>query len=167
MSRFGGNVGIPAVIFFIFSLALTSMQSAADPLVEAVTEAPLKNEVTQVAPVGQDDISGADTTSLSPTPIFKQSDFDMGDTIGDAVLYMAILCMIAAAVVYLVKRRLVTSGVVPEKLGTHIRLLDRKTLSTRTTLHLVEVDGVRVMVSDSNTGQTMIELTDEMEQSEI
>ena len=96
--------------------------------------------------------------SSEEPPPFKSSDFDLGDRIAEMVFYLVVLCGRAALAIFLLKRRMVAGGSLPQKMGSKIQLLDRKVLSTRTTLHLIEADGHLVMVSESNAGQTMLEL---------
>ena len=90
---------------------------------------------------------------------FKQSEFDLRGSIVEVVIYLLVLTVLAVAVVAVMKRRMVAGGALPRKMGERIRLLDRKTLSTRVTLHLVEVDGQRLVITESGSGQVMLELS--------
>ena len=109
-----------------------------------------------------DTIPGDARTSAVGAPAqplqFKQSEFDLGATISEMVMYLALLCAVAALLIYLLRQRMISSGSLPDKLGSHIRVKDRKALSTRTTLHLVDVDGRQVLLSESAQGHSMLEL---------
>ncbi|MFT5334919.1 MAG: hypothetical protein ACJASY_002295 [Halioglobus sp.] len=95
----------------------------------------------------------------SPEPIpYKSNDIDLADTFTESILYLGILFTIAAVTIFLFKRRMVSGGSLPEKLGSHIRVVDRKALSTKTTVHLLEVDGRGVLLSESPHGVSVIEL---------
>jgi hypothetical protein len=89
---------------------------------------------------------------------FKRPEFDLGDAILEVALYLGLLSAIAAAAIYLLRRKLVSGGAIPATAGKYIRLIDRKTLSTRTTLHLLEVDGGRILIAESNQGNALLEL---------
>jgi flagellar biogenesis protein FliO len=102
--------------------------------------------------------TNADAGQTVQPPVFKQADFDMWRTLLQMVFYLVVLCALAFGLVYFYRGRLKASGSLPGKLGTHIRVIDRTTLSTRVTVHLLEVDGVRVLVTDTPQGGVMIAL---------
>jgi hypothetical protein len=138
---------------------------------KAADDAPVQAEVTQVFP-NEDGEEIQQATEVSPAssqpgPIpYKSNEFDLAETVSDTVLYLGILFTIAAIAVLLFKRRMVSGGGFPDKLGSHIRVVDRKALSTKTTVHLLEVDGRRVMVSESPNGVSIIELGLAQQQSQ-
>lgn len=101
----------------------------------------------------------AETDSTSDTIPYKRSELDLGDTISSSVLYLGILFGVAAVAVLLFKRRMVATGALPDKLGSHIRLIDRKVLSTRVTLHLLDIDGREVVVAESAQSPSILELS--------
>jgi hypothetical protein len=120
-----------------------------------------EEQVEAQTAVVQEELSVKSAPAAHPTVDtipYKSSDLDFEDTISNSLLYLGILFAIAAAAVFLFKRRMVSTGALPDKLGSHIRLVDRKTLSTKTTVHLLDIDGREVLLAESPHGQSIIEL---------
>jgi len=102
---------------------------------------------------------GAPACVLADTPIpYKTSDLDVGGTVSRIVLLLGLLCAGGAVAAVFLRKRLVQSGTVPEKTGAHIRVTDRRTLSRKAMVHLLEVDGREVLVLESEHGVAITEL---------
>lgn len=147
-------------LILIILVGLAGVKSTA---VRAADDAPVHGETAQVIPSDSEEAAQqaaqVSPASSQPAPIpYKSNEFDLAGTVSDTVLYLGILFTMAAIAVFLFKRRMVSGGGFPDKLGEHIRVVDRKVLSTKTTVHLLEVDGRRVMVSESPNGVSIIEL---------
>lgn len=123
--------------------------TATEAVEELIVEAAPATASTPPAQQASRD-SAVDDQGSAAIP-FRQEDFNLGDSITSSMLYLGLLFAIAAVAVLFFKRRLVSSGALPETLGEHIRLLDRRTLSTRTTVHLLDVDGRAVLVTESSS----------------
>ncbi len=168
MVSYSGSDAMPArprigrvlccLLFALLSAAsqLSAQEEVAAPALAGNTAAADANDVESATAVPE---APAVAAPAAESLHFKQSDFDLGDTLGDIVLYLALLCAVAAVAIFLLRQRLVARGALPEKPGAHIRTLDRQAVSTRTTLHLLDVDGRRVMLAESASGQTLIELS--------
>lgn len=70
-------------------------------------------------------------------------------------------CVVAAVIVVLLRKRLVASGILPDQASGRIRILEKKTLSSRTTTHLLEVDGRRVLVCETTGSAALTILPDD------
>jgi flagellar biogenesis protein FliO len=101
------------------------------------------------------------TGSETATPIpFKESDFNLGGALTEIVFLLAGLCLAAAVIIVLVRKRLIPGAINREPGASHIRLLDKEVISSRTTVHLLEVDGRQVLVCESGSGVATLYLSE-------
>ena len=67
--------------------------------------------------------------------------------------YIAVLFVVVTLVMVLAKKYLVAKGNIPKRFGQHINVLDRKVVSTKTTIFLLELDRSKVLLIE-NVQQT-------------
>jgi hypothetical protein len=91
---------------------------------------------------------------------FKESDFNLGGALTEIVFLLAGLCLAAAVIIVLVRKRLIFRGIIREPGTGHIRQLDKEVISSRTTVHLLEVDGQQVLVCESGSGVATLSLAE-------
>ena len=154
-----------AIVFLASVLGVMpfAAEAADEPVVQAEVVLAMAGDSGEAA---QEAVETPSTSSQPGQIPYKSNEFDLAGTVSETVLYLGILFTIAAIAVFLFKRRMVSGGGFPDKLGSHIKVVDRKALSTKITVHLLEVDGRRVMVSESPNGVSIIELGISQQQSQ-
>ncbi len=90
---------------------------------------------------------------------YKTSDPDVGGLFTRMLLLLGVLCAVGALAAVFLRKRLVRSGMVPDKSGSRIRVSDRRVLSRKAMVHLLDVDGRDVLVLESDHGVSVTELT--------
>ena len=90
---------------------------------------------------------------------YKSADPDVGGLFTRILLSLGLLCAAGALAAVFLRKRLVQSGMVPEKSGARLRVGDRRVLSRKTVAHLLDVDGRDVLVVESEQGVSVTELT--------
>jgi flagellar biogenesis protein FliO len=91
---------------------------------------------------------------------WKESGPELASSLPQVMLWLGILMAVAFVVLIIYKKRLVQSGVVPEKTGASIRVLDRRSVSTRTTVHLLVVEDERWLLCESPSGSQLVRASD-------
>jgi hypothetical protein len=84
---------------------------------------------------------------------YKSAEPDVGGLFTRILLSLGLLCAAGALAAVFLRKRLVQSGMVPEKSGARLRVGDRRVLSRKTVAHLLEVDGRDVLVVESERQQ--------------
>lgn len=89
---------------------------------------------------------------------FKSNGGDAASQFLDVLLLLGLLMGVAAVIVAVYRKRLVNDGSIPAERGVHLKVLDRKVLSTRLTAHVVEVGGRKLLICDSGQGVAIKEI---------
>ena len=89
---------------------------------------------------------------------FRSSGGDAASQFLDVLLLLGLLMGVAAVIVAVYRKRLVNDGSIPAERGVHLKVLDRKVLSTRLTAHVVEVGGRKLLICDSGQGVAIKEI---------
>ena len=93
---------------------------------------------------------------------FKSSGGDAASQFLDVLLLLGLLMGVAAVIVAVYRKRLVNDGSIPSERGGHLKVLDRKVLSTRLTAHVVEVEGRKLLICDSGQGVAIKEIASDV-----
>lgn len=89
---------------------------------------------------------------------FKSNGGEAASQFLDVLLLLGLLMGVAAVIVAVYRKRLVNDGSIPAERGVHLKVLDRKVLSTRLTAHVVEVAGSKLLICDSGQGVAIKEI---------
>ena len=89
---------------------------------------------------------------------FKSNGGDAASQFLDVLWLLGLLMGVAAVIVAVYRKRLVNDGSIPAERGVHLKVLDRKVLSTRLTAHVVEVGGRKLLICDSGQGVAIKEI---------
>jgi len=89
---------------------------------------------------------------------FKSNGGDAASQFLDVLWLLGLLMGVAAVIVAVYRKRLVNDGSIPAERGVHLKVLDRKVLSTRLTAHVVEVAGSKLLICDSGQGVAIKEI---------
>lgn len=89
---------------------------------------------------------------------FKSNGGEAASQFLDVLLLLGLLMGVAAVIVAVYRKRLVNDGSIPAERGVHLKVLDRKVLSTRLTAHVVEVEGSKLLICDSGQGVAIKEI---------
>ena len=89
---------------------------------------------------------------------FKSNGGEAASQFLDVLLLLGLLMGVAAVIVAVYRKRLVNDGSIPAERGVHLKVLDRKVLSTRLTAHVVEVAGRKLLICDSGQGVAIKEI---------
>ena len=89
---------------------------------------------------------------------FKSNGGEAASQFLDVLLLLGLLMGVAALIVAVYRKRLVNDGSIPAERGVHLKVLDRKVLSTRLTAHVVEVEGSKLLICDSGQGVAIKEI---------
>ena len=157
------QVSVALIILCLFGLGAGTASGLALELDSAAVEPePEPEQMPSALPTAGEATAAAASVAAAPragvAPQFKQADFDLRETATEIIVYLLVLCVIAAGLIYVLRTRLVGRGAIPDRLGKHIQVLDRKVLSTRTTLHLLAVDDRHILLTESAQGHAMLEL---------
>ncbi|MBL4705420.1 MAG: hypothetical protein JKY54_12935 [Flavobacteriales bacterium] len=90
---------------------------------------------------------------------FKQNPSVKGANVGYIMMVFGGLIGIVLALLFFVRKKLVSSGQIPDHTGGLIKLLDRNKLNVNTTTYLVEVDNQRFFTVESENGQSVVNLS--------
>ena len=77
------------------------------------------------------------------------------------MLWLGILMAVAFIVIMVARKRLVKRGLVPETRGNNIRVLDRCSVSARTTVHVLQIDEERWLLCESPSGAQLVRASGE------
>ena len=96
---------------------------------------------------------------MEEMPFQKESLVSTGDFAQTMLLTVVILAVVAG-VLFLVKKRIQPTGLLPEQIeGRSIQVIQNKRLTPKTMLTLVEVGGKEVLVATHKESVTMVELS--------
>ena len=93
---------------------------------------------------------------------FKSNGGDAASQFLDVLWLLGLLMGVAAVIVAVYRKRLVNDGSIPAERGVHLKVLDRKVLSTRLTAHVVEVGGRKLLICDSGQGVAIKEIASDI-----
>jgi flagellar biogenesis protein FliO len=80
---------------------------------------------------------------------YKTATSGTAEAIPSILLAFGIVCLVGGIVIWWLQRKLLAKGALPVVRGSHIKVLDRISLSTRTTAHVLSVDGSRLLICES------------------
>lgn len=80
---------------------------------------------------------------------YKTATSGTAESIPSILLAFGIVCLVGGTVIWWLQRKLLAKGALPVVRGSHIKVLDRISLSTRTTAHVLSVDGSRLLICES------------------
>lgn len=95
-----------------------------------------------------------------PIP-WKEGGPSVASTLPQVMLWLGILMAVAFIVIMVARKRLVKRGLVPETRGNNIRVLDRCSVSARTTVHVLQIDEERWLLCESPSGAQLVRASGE------
>lgn len=145
-------------IFIGLVFCLVSVCTVAEPADEVIPvdqSTVVSDSTSDSLDADSDNSSNKDSEDLSRelfdenSPFKKSTDYT-DVNVGKLYISLMVLLVISIGVLWMIRKRLVSAGKLPEKVGGHMQLIDKLSLNNKTTAYYVEVDGKKVLITQTD-----------------